>query len=418
MNYYDIVNIISYMDIDMMLLMRRMSSILNQEIGRIRMMEDEDLIYINEEFEEFIGLRIGSYRISREGTRINAYDGKLLNIQFIDACSGGHLIIVQNLLEKTEQLMNDMNHENMVNNLMLEDDDSFNIEQFLNHGISNACLECQFCDNSHELNAQSCGHMHVVKFLIDKINSINKIVDWKRCLEAACEGENMNIIQLMIEEITNTQVDNPDVVAYWNWGLRGACNIGNLEIVKLMISKGADNWNDGLCWCSNLEIAKFMIEKGADNFNDGLQYACLDGSIEIIKLMIEKGANDWIGGLESACQGRHLDIVKLMIEKGANDWHDGLIFACNSGNLEIVQLMIEMGADNWDHGLAVACGGKNWDIIQLMIEKGGNDWNGGLSYACEFNHPNTIRLMIEKGATQCGECGKSIEEHLHMIKDK
>jgi len=71
------------------------------------------------------------------------------------------------------------------------------------------------------------------------------------------------------------------------------CEIGHKEIVELLISKGANNWNEGL---------------------DG---ACFGGNKEIVELLISKGANNWNEALCSACEGRNKEIAILMITKGA-----------------------------------------------------------------------------------------------------
>src|SRR5438477_322170 len=89
-----------------------------------------------------------------------------------------------------------------------------------------------------------------------------------------------------------------------------------------MISKGANNWNDGLyiaCKNGDMEIVKLMISKGANNWNDGLYMACENGDMEIVKLMISEGANNWNGGLCMACKEEHLELISLMISKGATE---------------------------------------------------------------------------------------------------
>ena len=68
------------------------------------------------------------------------------------------------------------------------------------------------------------------------------------------------------------------------------------------------------------ELVELMISKGADNWNDGLAGACQGGHTEIVKLMIKKGATNWNGGLYRACKGCHKELIELMIIKGANDF--------------------------------------------------------------------------------------------------
>ncbi len=168
-------------------------------------------------------------------------------------------------------------------------------------------------------------------------------------------------------------------------------------------------------YCKNNDIIKIRKIIKIDielNWNWGLEGACEGGHIDIIKFMIEKGAHGWNMGLHYACLGGHLDIVKFVIEKGANCWNWGLEGACNGGHIDIVKFLIEKGAGNWHWGLRRACSNGYIDIVKLIIEKGFYSWNDGLYYACFGKQTNIVNLMIEKGADECGNCHKSMEEHL------
>ncbi len=129
-----------------------------------------------------------------------------------------------------------------------------------------------------------------------------------------------------------------------NTKLRNMCKKGKyIEIFKDNL-----DWNQGLfgaCEGDYLDIINLMIEKGADDLNWGFSNACRGGHLNLVNLMIEKGANAWDWGLKCACKGGNLDIVNLMIEKGAYGWNLGLESACEEGYLNIVKLMIEKGAD-------------------------------------------------------------------------
>ena len=69
-----------------------------------------------------------------------------------------------------------------------------------------------------------------------------------------------------------------------------------------------------------------MISKGANNWNNGLYGACIGGHKEIVELMISKGARiiGILDYIEHVKRG-HIEIVELMISKGANNWNYGLI---------------------------------------------------------------------------------------------
>ncbi len=116
----------------------------------------------------------------------------------------------------------------------------------------------------------------------------------------------------------------------------------DIEGVKIAISKGADNFNDGLtiaCANGHKKMVQLMISHGADDFNQGLIEASSCGYIDIVQLMISHGANNFNDGLWCACEGDYIDIVKLMISHGANDLNDRLVGAC-TGKTEIINLLV------------------------------------------------------------------------------
>ena len=39
--------------------------------------------------------------------------------------------------------------------------------------------------------------------------------------------------------------------------------------------------------------------------------ACRNGNINLVNLMISKGANNWNDGMCGACEGGHIDIAKI-----------------------------------------------------------------------------------------------------------
>ena len=145
MNYYDIVNIISYMDIDMMLLMRRINNLFNREIGQIKIFNFKKLINIGDTYYDFIGIRIGSYRVSKEGINacINAYEDTIQNRQFSDACYSGKLDMVNIMIEKITGMTS----------IPVEIGAMPQFANIWNRGLSGACLG---------------GNLEIVKLLIEK----------------------------------------------------------------------------------------------------------------------------------------------------------------------------------------------------------------------------------------------------------
>ena len=84
------------------------------------------------------------------------------------------------------------------------------------------------------------------------IDLVNKMIDkgaknFREALELALKTNQKNIIDLLLSNITN--FENYEL----SWCLKAAAEGGNLEMVEFMLSKGADNYEDG--------IKKALIEK-------------------------------------------------------------------------------------------------------------------------------------------------------------
>ena len=220
--------------------------------------------------------------------------GEDLNEGLIGACEGGHICIVNWIIEKGA-------------------DD-------WNQGLLSACLG---------------GNFQIVLLMIEKLKDSNKFDDseWNEdFFQHACEGGNLDIIKLMIQKGANN----------WDMGLCIGCNKQNYNLIKLMIEKGATAWDEGLeeaCGAGTLDIVKLMIQKGANNWNDSLERACYAGHIDIVKLIIEKGATTWDKGLQEACKGGNLDIVKLMIHKGARNLVRGLKEALRKNHSSVISYL-------------------------------------------------------------------------------
>ena len=175
---------------------------------------------------------------------------------------------------------------------------------------------------------------------------------------AACTEGHMDIVQFLLAKYTTDK----------NEKFLHQCKEGNMDIIKYMRHKGDNVLNIGL---SDACEGKLRLPGNASH--------PLGGHMEIVQFLISKGANDWNNGLYYSCRGGHMDMVQLMIEKGADEWNVGFDGACEGGHMNIVQFMIEKGADEWNWGLRYACYGGHMDIIHLMIKKGANICNCGKS---------------------------------------
>jgi len=181
------------------------------------------------------------------------------NFVLYDACSGGHMDMVQFMISKGA------------------------IDW--NNGLYGACLG---------------GHMFIIQLMISKAE----------CLPAVTQ----NIAQIeCLKSQNNFRHHKKSFFGHneWNQGLAHGCRGGHMDIVQYMIEKGANNWNSGLinaCHGGHMDIVQLMIEKGANNWNSGLINACKEGHL---------------AGQEAKNAKHFLDIVQLMINRGATECYCG-----------------------------------------------------------------------------------------------
>jgi ankyrin repeat protein len=166
-----------------------MSNLFNKEIGQMKMHTYNNLINVGDKYYRFIGLQIGSFRISKEGKHEYSYN--LLDIQLYDACYGGHLDIVKLMIEMGA--------------------DGWHL------GLYYACQ----CRNDK--------HLDIIKLMIERGAN-----DWNLGLRGACSGGHLDIVKLMIEKGAN---DLATGLYYARLGGSGE----HLDIIKFMIERGADD---------------------------------------------------------------------------------------------------------------------------------------------------------------------------------
>jgi ankyrin repeat protein len=189
------------------------------------------------------------------------------------------------------------------------------------------------------------------------------------------------------------------------------CNLGIVEHLLVFCQNNNPDFNNGLnsaCQGGQLEIVNLMIKKGAFFLNDELENACEGGHLEIVNLiisrkieignlMIEKGVNTWKWVFDSARQ-----IFTLMNNKGAIDWNRGLYSACHGGHFGSANPFCAKGTKR--ALLEANARSTRLEIVNLLIKEGADDWNNGLWNACSSGNLEIVTLMIEKGATYCGNC--------------
>lgn len=155
-------------------------------------------------------------------------------------------------------------------------------------------------------------------------------------LEYLCKEGDINKVHDLIKNGSKYTNDlNTKDFSVFNYGLKGACEGGNLQIVELMISKGANFFNYLYSACkgkskNKSKVVYILISHGANNLYDGLCGACESGDKNLVKFMISKikatkpfldqscrknlqELEDWIYLIYSTCENGHPDIADLLV---------------------------------------------------------------------------------------------------------
>lgn len=153
----------------------------------------------------------------------------------LQACSGGHVSMVQRLLAAGAR--------------------------GLPAGFEAACRE---------------GNMNIVNMLIASgALEIPFAMHFAMC--KACDTGQWRVIRLLLAHGFKS----------WDSAMSSACFGGHVDVVHFMIDKGASRWEHGLiaaCLRGHADIVKLMMGKGA------LRFACSRGHVDIAKIMVDSGA--------------------------------------------------------------------------------------------------------------------------------
>ena len=154
-----------------------------------------------------------------------------LDVEWIDACSSGNLLEIEQLVQRGYREWNvGLIHAcrfgyMKVANRMIE----YGANKF-HWGFYQACI---------------CGHLEIAQLMIDKGNLSGSL------LYDACIGGHPHIVQWIID----TGLDNN-----WNHGLAGACISNHYPMILLMIQKGANKTTNSTF--SNVELQKKLLTDG------------------------------------------------------------------------------------------------------------------------------------------------------------
>lgn len=272
MDIYMIQNIVSYLDLDTKLIMRR----INKYTNTIKF----DTLLLNE------------YNGSQQYEEIAMYCGE-------DGC----IRLLNVIADKTSRITycailgacTKYNYD-MVRILIDKDADKLSVDE-MNWSLSNVCIN---------------GYNDLAIKLLDVGADVNS------ALGGACSFGDMSFVQLLIDRGATK----------WNNGLYCACIGGHIGIAKLMISCGATNFNGGLvnaCQNGNIQIIDILVEKELNsspvdkrllNLNNALTIAIRTQNLTAIKYLIDRGATNFEFVSHYLCESYCNDIYKFLISIG------------------------------------------------------------------------------------------------------
>ncbi|WP_419198621.1 ankyrin repeat domain-containing protein [Wolbachia endosymbiont of Rhagoletis cingulata] len=318
-----------------------------------------------------------------QGANLETNDNTALH----NACSNGHLKVVEYLIDK------------------------------------GASLKAKNKDGKIPLElAEQKGYTDIVEIL--KQTQLNL----DRELLIAVEKEDLGKVKDNIRRGANINAQSRLGWASVFWAIQK----NNLNIVKLLVNNGADiNAKDNESWMplhwavqlGSLDVVKYLVERGA-NINaltaDGrtslelaVQKNCVD-TIEFLK----KAQLDLDKELLTAVQDGDLNKVEGLANRGAsldtkdnNDW-TLLHFAASSNKFDIVKFLLDKNANikakdvygNTPLHVAAQYDSK-LEIVEFLLDKnasGINDVNNNgstpLHVATQGNKPSTVKLLLNRGA--------------------
>eukprot|EP00180_Rhodochaete_pulchella_P000509 Plantae.Rhodophyta-Rhodochaete_pulchella.ctg136.p1 GENE.Plantae.Rhodophyta-Rhodochaete_pulchella.ctg136~~Plantae.Rhodophyta-Rhodochaete_pulchella.ctg136.p1 ORF type:complete len:1128 (+),score=134.65 Plantae.Rhodophyta-Rhodochaete_pulchella.ctg136:463-3384(+) len=308
----------------------------------------------------------------------------------------------------------------------------------------------------------------------------NDAADVDSGLRGASEGGHLQTVSLMVDKGADVDCRDPsgrtplhlaaryghnDCIEYllgYDWvdfdsGLCGACAGGQLKVLDLMVGKGADvDYRDPsggtpLYWAARYghkECVTQLLDYSARTVNSGLRGACAGGQLEILELMLSRGAaSDSVGpdgrtplhwaalkghhdcvhtlrqcsapdvdsGLRGACEGGHLRLLEDMVAAGASvDCCDSkgrtpMFFAARYGHDYCISKLLKLDAANFEAGLLGASEGGHSKPLALMLARPvdvncqDTDGHTPLFWAAHSGKENCVNMLLEHNPTDVGD---------------
>jgi ankyrin repeat protein len=253
------------------------------------------------------------------------------------------------------------------------------------------------CSEGNTLLRWTCkyGNTDLVSYLLD-IKADASMPNYDLCtpLIAACEEDNADVVQLLLERSDAAKACIDEQMADEETALITASRVNAVSCIKLLIAAGADvHLSEGfgltaLHLTDDVEIARMLIGAGATDARDNDGYtammrACNVGVPDLLKVLLEHGfdvnavSNTGTSALMIAARNSPSTLQVLLsanpppdMNKKCSRGYTALRYAAEQGSYEAVEMLLNAGADPT---LADLCG-----ITPLM-------------QACD---PETVRLLV------------------------
>lgn len=273
------------------------------------------------------------------------------------------------------------------------------------------------------------GHLHVVRYLLDKgcdaSSRQSEALRW-----AAMHGHFAVVDELCRRGGVEVRANDDEALRLASYGghyetvarlidfgaspdslqsgaLLTATHGGHADVVRLLVSRGANPnalQGEAVCWASGhagLEMVLALLECGANpNARDGLplRHAAGAGRLDVMEALLREGADIHAcddKALRWACMNGQIGAVQFLIDRDADiqiDGHGALHWACYNGHNEVVKALLfgrrtrhrvdAVHLDRALHWAATNCWADIMDtIIDAAIAFRGDDANDSTSYS-------------------------------------
>lgn len=249
---------------------------------------------------------------NRENINPNGTFGKFrlnLNGGLSYACHGGHLALVELMVEKGATNLEIFLETAYIKGFL--DIVKYLTDVCLQRGLYNgvAKIHPKYADGFWDIcltYACKGGHEQTLSYIIKKGKSMKHNFKWTIGLTGACVGGHLNIVHDMVERCAKTRSK-----INWNGCLQCAVNNGHVHIAKLALEKGVSSFRN---WCHDLYISCKECHHDFVNF---IREECKELNYELSYNSGLCGVTSGIGWNSALLEDR-LRLAKLMIENGAH----------------------------------------------------------------------------------------------------